>query len=391
MNITYKVIKGYMGFTDNIKEPHKTKVENILDKKLRYTDGIFDRKTYIINRLVDGAHLEKKENAQYYKRNGEMTKPKTEYRLCFTENDTEVYDELNKTEYDFASYAIENGYYRQKKINERLHEEVRLEAEKATREAEERALKEIEEQTKKREEEEINNMLLAELENISDEEKKLAEDIYMGMYGYYHNVAAFGAHGLIAMVHYFDNLIVKESIIKRLRNDNKASIKLFECLTGLKLPKSYKERITYLKSITSKDFVGIEEYKPRKKKTNEEKILKEKKESRMEICYKAMVENKKTGVPRHWEACKARVIEIHGVKMFYTHDGNSYNVSHLDTGCAIAWGKTLKECKEKIEEAYKDKGEDRFKAFFENGAKMMEKQMGKSPYYLDMERKAQTA
>ena len=60
--------------------------------------------------------------------------------------------------------------------------------------------------------------------------------------------------------------LCKEEVISRLYNGNKASIKVFECLTGLKLPKAYKERKTYLESLTSADFKEMTGYKPQKKK-----------------------------------------------------------------------------------------------------------------------------
>ena len=73
-------------------------------------------------------------------------------------------------------------------------------------------------------------------------------------------------YSLVALIHNFDDPYCKEEIISRLHNDNKASIKIFECITGLKLPKSYKDRKVYLEGLTTKDFKGIIEYKPRRER-----------------------------------------------------------------------------------------------------------------------------
>lgn len=97
----------YFGFTDNIKEPRKTKVENLFDKLIRYDGKIYNMVDYLCLKLLEGYYLEKVENYTYYKRNGELTKPKTLYK--FVNKNEKTYIELKKTEYGFVEYLINNG------------------------------------------------------------------------------------------------------------------------------------------------------------------------------------------------------------------------------------------------------------------------------------------
>ena len=97
----------YFGFTDNIKEPRKTKVENSLQKLFSYKGKIYNSVDFLRKKLLEGCYLEKQENYTYYKRNGEMSKPKTLYK--FFDKDIRRYYELKKTEYDFVEYLINNG------------------------------------------------------------------------------------------------------------------------------------------------------------------------------------------------------------------------------------------------------------------------------------------
>lgn len=41
-------IKRYLGFTDGIKEPRKTKVENELDRLYRYNGNIYNATTFCV-------------------------------------------------------------------------------------------------------------------------------------------------------------------------------------------------------------------------------------------------------------------------------------------------------------------------------------------------------
>ena len=44
-------IKSYLGFTDNIKEPRKTKVENTLDHLYRYNGEVMSAVNFLCTKL----------------------------------------------------------------------------------------------------------------------------------------------------------------------------------------------------------------------------------------------------------------------------------------------------------------------------------------------------
>ena len=73
-------IKRFLGFTDGIKEPRKTKVENELSACYRYNDSLYNAVEFLCVKLLEGCYPDKQENYQYYKRNGELSKPKTLYK-----------------------------------------------------------------------------------------------------------------------------------------------------------------------------------------------------------------------------------------------------------------------------------------------------------------------
>ena len=97
--------------------------------------------------------------------------------------------------------------------------------------------------------------------------KKIIDSIFFAIYG---QENAWN-YSLAVCINNYNNPLCKEEVIARLHNDNKASIKIFECLTGLKLPKGYKERKAYLESISVSNFKEAVDYKPRKKREKKER------------------------------------------------------------------------------------------------------------------------
>ena len=85
-----------------------------------------------------------------------------------------------------------------------------------------------------------------EVEKIPDFQREIIDSIFFAIYG---QENAWN-YSLAVCINNYNNPLCKEEVIARLHNDNKASIKIFECLTGLKLPKGYKERKVYLESIS---------------------------------------------------------------------------------------------------------------------------------------------
>ena len=241
-------IKRFLGYTDGIKEPRKTKVDNELSRCYSYKGNIYNAVEFLCTKLLEGCYLEKEENYTKLKRNGERTKPKTLY--MFFDKDERRYFEMNKTQYDFVSYLIDKGFNTEESIL--TYDKADTEHFKALQKAEEEEKARQEEEKRRREEEleKFKEWMYTESENIPDFQKEIIDAIFLSMYGTENS----WNYSLAVCINNYNNPLCKEEVISRLHNDNKASIKIFECLTGLKLPKGYKERITYLEGLTVSDF-----------------------------------------------------------------------------------------------------------------------------------------
>jgi hypothetical protein len=138
---TINVKNTYFGFTNNFSPLQKGKKEKSLDMLVRYDGNVMTEKEFIYIKLQEGYTPCYEENHQHYKRNGELTKPKTLYKL---EKDNS-YNEINKTLYDYANYLIENNFinpsiaadYIQKELQQ-VEEVARLEQEQVEKERLER-------------------------------------------------------------------------------------------------------------------------------------------------------------------------------------------------------------------------------------------------------------
>lgn len=349
-------IKRFLGYTDGIKEPRKTKVENELSRCYSYKGNIYNAVEFLCVKLLEGCYPDKEENYQYYKRNGELSKPKTLYK--YYSEDTEhgrTYFELNKTQYDFVCYLIENGLNTKEKIlaydkTDTEHFEALQRAEE-----EEKARQEEEKQRREEEKEKFKEWMFAESENIPQFQKDIIDSIFLAIYG---QENAWN-YSLAVCINNYNNPLCKEEVISRLHNDNKASIKIFECLTGLKLPKGYKERITYLEGLTVSDFKEAVDYKPRKKAEHTEE-----KEVQKEEFYTLMGDNS-------WRKVIAEPITKYGMDMFIHFENGVWKISHAEVGMSLASGKTKTECMQKLKELVDSKGMDFLNSRIEEVKKMI--------------------
>ncbi len=119
-----------------------------------------------------------------------------------------------------------------------------------------------------------------------------------------------------------------EKIISILHN-NKASIKVFECLTGLKLPKSYKKRIEYLRGISVSDFKDARTYKPEAVKENEE------------MFYISMFSG-------DWDGVRAERFKKYGFDIFISEIGGVWNLSEAKNVLNISMGESKEICRQNI-------------------------------------------
>ena len=319
-------IKRYLGFTDGIKEPRKTKVENELSRCYSYKGNIYNAVEFLCTKLLEGCYLEKEENYTKLKRNGERTKPKTLY--MFFDKDVRRYFELNKTQYDFVLYLIDKGLNTEEKIlaydkSDTEHFEALQKAED-----EEKARQEEEKQRREEEKEKFKSWMFSESENIPQFQKDIIDSIFLAIYGTENS----WNYSLAVCINNYNNPLCKEEVISRLHNDNKASIKIFECLTGLKLPKWYKERIEYLEGLTVSDFKEPIDYKPRKKAEHTEE-----KEIQKEEFYTLMYDNS-------WKKVIAEPITKYGMDMFIHFENDVWKIYHAEVGMSLASGKTKIEC-----------------------------------------------
>lgn len=333
-------IKRYLGFTDGIKEPRKTKVENELSHCYSYKGNIYNAVEFLCTKLLEGCYLEKEENYQYMKRNGEMSKPKTLY--MFFDKDVRRYFELNKTQYEFVQYLIDKGLNTEEKIL--TYDKADTERVEALQKAEEeeKARQEEEKHRREEEKEKFKSWMFSESENIPQFQKDIIDAIFLAIYGQENS----WNYSLAVCINNYNNPLCKEEVISRLHNDNKASIKIFECLTGLKLPKGYKERVAYLKGITVSDFKEAVDYKPRKKveHTEEKEVQKEEFYILMGDCT--------------WRKVIAEPITKYGMDMFIHFENSAWKISHAEVGMSLASGKTKTECMKKLKELVDIKGID---------------------------------
>ena len=346
-------IKRYLGYTDGIKEPRKTKVENELSRCYSYKGNYYNAVEFLCTKLLEGCYLEKEENYQYVKRNGEMSKPKTLY--MFFDKDVRRYFELNKTQYDFVSYLIDKGFNTEESIL--AYDKADTERMEALQKAEEEEKARQEEEKRRREEEleKFKEWMYTESENIPDFQKEIIDAIFLSMYGTENS----WNYSLAVCINNYNNPLCKEEVISRLHNDNKASIKIFECLTGLKLPKGYKERISYLEGLTVSDFKDPVDYKPRKKAEHTEE-----KEVQKEEFYTLMCDNS-------WKKVIAEPITKYGMDMFIHFENGVWKISHAEVGMSLASGKTKTECMQKLKELVDSKGMEFLNSRVEEVKKMI--------------------
>ena len=114
----------------------------------------------------------------------------------------------------------------------------------------------------------------------------------------------------------------------------------------MKLPKGYKERISYLEGLTASDFKEAVDYKPRKKVEYTEE-----KEVQKEEFYTLMCDNS-------WKKVIAEPITKYGMDMFIHFENDVWKISHAEVGMSLASGKTKTECMQKLKELVDSKGMD---------------------------------
>ena len=338
---------SYYGFTDNIKQPRKQKVENTLDKLVRdNTNAVYRYADFIVNKINEGFNIPSIHtithgmiNTRYGREYGELATPKIEYRISNNENRCYTW---NKTYFDFANYIIDNF-----KTLDDIQNYINVESDriKAEQEAEqkrieeEKADKEAKEQVKK----DFENWKCDEVQKLIDTDiHKLCAEVFTSIYPDYNY--PLGNLSIIVYADNIENPLCRDGLISMLHNNNKASIKVFEVYTGVKLAKTHKERISQLETITKNDYKGMQEFKPRKKSEHTEKELE---------TYYRRVGNEY--IEAHGES-----IKIDGITFYIgKNDKGMYSITESTTGilCSSDFKTSKTAAKTQIKEIMQEKGE----------------------------------
>lgn len=267
--------RDYCGFCSGKTPLQQGRIASQLDKKIRWTDKsgkvrITSKEEFVANKVLDegcvpdtiieeyGYHYE---NGWYGREKvwGKLEKPKTIYTLSYKRNDT--YYEINKTVWEFARYISEHFATIEDFDREVQNEQERIRlAEEETKRREQEAI-EAEKKTA-REKEEFESYCINEIIKLANTKiYDTAMDIYKKIYGeeLYKFKFRQGIEGVCRhMILYIcareiDNPLAKDRLIRWLCNDNRASIKMFEAYSGVKMPKTYKERVALIERLTGND------------------------------------------------------------------------------------------------------------------------------------------
>ena len=178
-----------------------------------------------------------------------LEKPKKEYWIVMEDKNQGWI--INKTQYQFAVWLTENF----KTLDDALKadsdytEKIRIaEEEKLNKEREE----EEEQQRIKNEKQKYRNHCLTEAAKYIDSEIwELYKRIFAAIYGSDYRFDNYNGLILYICAQEIDNEMAKDILVNWLYNENKGSIKFFEVVSGCKLPKTYKERVRYIRNLSS--------------------------------------------------------------------------------------------------------------------------------------------
>lgn len=353
----------FLGYTSQMTTMQAARAEKQLEKLIRYNGKIYNYAEYITVILTEGFSPDKKDNVWYWKNDGTKSKPKTIYRLS---NDKYCI-EINKTQYDFAVYCTNNGYTTAEAIaakkaaeaeNIKTMEQARAEAEKRAEEAEKQA---------EEEQRQFEEWTRREMQDIPENQRNIIEAVFMQVYNHF----AYGNYIVAVYVNHFDDPRCKAALISLLHNDNKASIKAFECLTGVRLPKAYRERKEVLNSLEKSDF-KTQEIKPQKKPESANINI----QSFYIVC----------GIGNKFDYIKVygEPIEINNIKMFiHTNDRGTLTISSAECGAAFTTGASKEQLLSKLNGIFEQYGTEYIKNFIEQRTAENEKTIGKNPLYTE--------
>lgn len=328
---------SYYGFTANCTPLQKPKAEKQLNDKFKYNNEAYRFADLAVDLIFKQGYKPESESITHgmvnrhhgVKEWGELAKPKTRYLLA--DKRLNLCYELGKTQYDYCIY-IQNTFSSFEEALKRAEEE-RLAEEKARAEAEAEALKQQQEEAEqKRREQEHEVWLKNERVNyMGTPVKKMCSEVFEYFYG---NVPQ-SCCDVVILAKDIKNPLSRTELISILHSGNKASIKIFECYTGLNLPKNQTERVEFMSKVTPAQYGKTRTFIPRKTGSkNKEKY------------YKAMRDG-------GYEEAFGEKIEVGGCTFFAEKMGRygCYNVTEAKTGMAVSLPSrptSLAKCKEEL-------------------------------------------
>ena len=276
--------RDYCGFCNGKTPMQQGRIASQLEKRVRWKDNsgkvrVTSEEEFVANRILRegytpdviieeyGYHYE----SGWYGREkvwGKLEKPKTIYTLSSKKDNT--YNEINKTVWGFARYISERFATIEDFSKEIENEQDRIRAaEEESKRKEQEAIEAEEKAAREKEEferyctDEIIKLANTKIYDVAAEVFKKEygeEDFYKyQLNGFFHKGKREFVEGVCRnMILYIcareiDNPLAKDRLIRWLYNDNKASIKMFEAYSGVKMPKTYKKRVALIERLTSKD------------------------------------------------------------------------------------------------------------------------------------------
>jgi len=315
---------SYLGFLDD-KTPMKAgKIKRTLTQLIRTDSKVLELRDNVLLLVLGGSQTYSNENSRSYG--------------IYLKGDSGVFYDVTKTEWDFANYLIDAGFTTEEAVNNKIAEEVIM-REKAAEEA-----RQAEKEAEKKRQDEAEFMRWLDDKALTyppNERAKLQDQIFADIYG---KTQPFNRRSLVLIDH-FDNPVCKGHLCPYLHTDNKASRKLFECLTGLKLPRSNKETKAFVAELTTKDFKDPIPYRKRKQP----------KEKELSTFYIASPNKGKS----EFRPVEGEKLEKYGLHLFIYSDNDNVIISSADVGCKLVQGQTKTEALQNLRKVINEMGKDK--------------------------------
>lgn len=363
MNNKLENNNSFLGFTDNRTTLQAGKIEKILAKKFNYDGIIMERRDAMLMDLRAG----KTPDMVEVNVNG---RNKKSYRLNFTivggEFDgAKVFNEITKTEYDFCLYLIKNDLVSEERVDayikaENEKAEAAIQADEEARKAEEEAA--VKEETER---EAFRAWLRSSAEMYEGTTKaNLMESVFIDKYGEFTHRAA--AYEVLVCIDNIDNTRCRDTLKHRLHTDNKASRKVFECVTGLKLPKSNKETQEFINGVQKSDYKEMIPYKARSKSEKPE----EAQDDNLKVFYILEFDPQDNERKPEYYRILAEPITKKGFDCFIHEmpDGR-FGISSVECGMRLADGDTKQKAIKALKRAINKVGDVKLRKYIQEAVK----------------------